>query len=135
MSRSRLSAAPQPEFFFDRCLGKVVANGLRERGWIIHLIADTYPDDAQQVEDVAWMREGIHRGWALLTKDTAIRRRPDEWSAAAGGHLFMLSNGNLTAATMINQIHGHRPQIDRHIRRSPAGIYVLTPTGIRVHDS
>lgn len=135
MPRSKRSAARQPEFFFDRCLGKVVAKGLRDRGWIIYVLADIYPHDGQHVEDVTWMREGIGRGWALLTKDTAIRRRPDEWQAAAGGHLFMLSNGNMTAAAMINQIDGHRPRIERHIRRSAPGIYVMNATGVREHGS
>jgi hypothetical protein len=38
-----MSSARQPEFFFDRSLGKASATRLRKRGWIIHLIAEFYP--------------------------------------------------------------------------------------------
>lgn len=33
------------EFFFDRSLGRKSAQMLRANGWIVHLIADHYPDD------------------------------------------------------------------------------------------
>lgn len=126
MSRSKRSAAPQPEFFFDRSLGKVVAQELRARGWIIHLIADHYPDDAQTVEDWVWVTEGARRGWCLLTKDQAIRRRDDEATAVGTTLLFTLSNQQLTAAEMVDLIDGQRHRIEQRIRKGAPGIYVVS---------
>lgn len=89
-----MSCDRPPEFFFDRSLGKRSARLLVEAGWVIHLIADHYPDDAAHVSDEAWIEEGCRRGWALLTKDQRIRYRAQELAALAGS-LFCLSSGNL----------------------------------------
>lgn len=126
MSRSRRSAAQQPEFFFDRSLGKVVAQELRARGWIIHLIADHYPGDAQMVADGVWVAEGARRGWCLLTKDQAIRRRDNEAAAVGTTLLFTLSSQQLTAAEMVDIIDGHRHRIEQRIRKGVPGIYVVS---------
>jgi hypothetical protein len=89
-----MSAAPRPEFFFDRSLGKDSAKELRQHGWVIHLVADHYPYDAQFIADAVWVAEGCSRGWVLLTQDQAIRHRANEL-VALDRHLFCLSNGNL----------------------------------------
>ena len=64
-----MSSVTPPEFFLDRSLGKETAHRLRERGFVVHLIADFYGDDAQRVADQTWVDEGSRRGWVLLTKD------------------------------------------------------------------
>lgn len=76
-----MCSAKQPEYFFDRSLGKASAARLRESGWIIHLIADFYQDDATRIPDEEWIAEGCSRGWLLLTKDKRIRYRERELSA------------------------------------------------------
>jgi PIN like domain len=68
-----MSFAKPPEFFFDRSLGKASAAHLRNHGWIVHLIADHYDGDAEDVADEEWIAEGCSRGWLLLTKDKKIR--------------------------------------------------------------
>lgn len=84
----------QPEFFFDRSLGKISARRLREHGYVVHLVADFYPDDAQAVPDEEWIAEGCGRGWVLLTKDKRIRYRAQELASLQRGLLFCLSDGN-----------------------------------------
>ena len=89
-----MSSDKQPEFFFDRSLGKASARRLRELGLVIHLIADFYPDDAQDIPDEDWIAEGCRRGWVLLTKDKRIRDRAQELAALSDGFLFCLADGN-----------------------------------------
>ena len=88
-----MSSAERPEFFLDRSLGRITASRLREAGYVVHLIADHYPDDASDIPDEDWIAEGCSNGWVLLTKDKRIRYRAEErrhckratssaWSAA-----------------------------------------------------
>ena len=42
-----MSSAERPEYFLDRSLGKTTATRLREAGYVIHLIADHYPDECK----------------------------------------------------------------------------------------
>ena len=76
-----MSSGKPPEFFFDRSLGKITAARLRESGYVIHIIADHYPRDADNVPDETWIAEGCSHGWALLTKDKRIRSRAIELAA------------------------------------------------------
>lgn len=50
-----MSSAERPEFFLDRSLGKKTASGLREAGYVVHLVADHYPNDAEDVPDEDWI--------------------------------------------------------------------------------
>jgi hypothetical protein len=70
----------RPGYFFDSSLGKASATRLRDRGWVIHLIAEFYQDDGADVPDEEWIVEGCSRGWILLTKDKKIRYRSHESS-------------------------------------------------------
>lgn len=72
MNRSRRSSGSQPEFFADRCLGKGAPRILIERGWIVHVISDHFPDDAQDISDPEWIAYGLACGWGLLTQDLRI---------------------------------------------------------------
>jgi hypothetical protein len=102
---------PPPEFFFDRSLGRLVASELRELGWIIHRIADHYPQDAQRIADESWIEEGITKGWSLLTKDRRIRYRNWERAALTRGVMFRLSSGNLTISQMVRRLENSRQRI------------------------
>jgi hypothetical protein len=55
---------------------------------------------AQELEDERWLRDVGRRGWVVLMKDDAIRRRPSERDALAeaGLRAFCLTNANLRAA-------------------------------------
>ncbi|MCX5161633.1 hypothetical protein OOK39_20490 [Streptomyces sp. NBC_00264] len=51
---------------------------LAELGWHIHLIAEEFPDDAQDISDEAWIAYGLERGWHPLCKDGRIKTRAHE---------------------------------------------------------
>jgi hypothetical protein len=118
---SRTSSDRPLEFFFDRSLGKISAHRLRDAGYTVHLIADFYFDDAQQVGDSEWIAEGCQRGWALLTKDQRIRYRTDELAALTNGHLFCLADGNATLDTIAQRFLKAMPAIHRAAYRTSVG--------------
>lgn len=124
-----MSSAPRLEFFFDRSLGKETANQLRALAWRIHLIADEYPNDAQQVEDEDWIAEGSRRHWVLLTKDKKIRYRGAELAALYGGRLFCLSNGNLTTTQMVDRFDAAARRIETRAMRHHEGFWQVYDGG------
>ncbi|MDQ3729049.1 MAG: hypothetical protein M3355_05615 [Actinomycetota bacterium] len=91
-----------PEFFVDRSLGrKHLPEALRARGLTVHTLASVYGEArAQALADEEWLAEAGDRGWVVLMKDAAIRRRPAERDAltAAGVRAFCLTNAQLRAA-------------------------------------
>jgi hypothetical protein len=127
-ARSRMSSDKPPEFFFDRSLGRRSAQLLVDVGWIIHMIADHYPDDAAHVPDVAWIEEGCSKGWVLLTKDQRIRYRSHELGALQG-QLFCLSSGNLAIIEMAHRFLATRPAIDRAVARDDVGFWLVYAGG------
>ena len=118
-----MSSATPPEFFLDRSLGKLTASRLREHGHVVHLIAEHYPSDANDVPDETWIAEGCSRGWVLLTKDKRIRYRSAELNALQAGHLFCLTGGNLTIETMAEALLAAVPRISRAVRSQPTGFW------------
>jgi PIN like domain len=76
-------------FFVDRCLGKSLWRELRALG-----LNAEHKDDhfKQNTADAEWLITVGERGWVVLTRDTQIRRRPDEQEAIikAGVRLFSL---------------------------------------------
>jgi hypothetical protein len=98
-----------PKFLIDRSLGRGFAAGMRARGWTVTLINDVFPNDAQEMLDEDWIRYGCARGWAALTKDTRIRRRPQ--FEVATRPIFALSDGNLPIAEMVKRFDNQRTQI------------------------
>lgn len=123
-----MSSDRPPEFFFDRSLGRRTAGLLGQAGWIVHLIADHYPDDADHVSDIAWITEGCERGWALLTKDQRIRYRADELSALRG-HLFCLSSGRLQVDAMVRRLSAARSSIDQVLTTEGYGFWLVYDNG------
>lgn len=116
-----------PEFFVDRSLGVTVTSGLRERGWAVWAIEDFFPDNAENTSDEDWIKFGCKHGWALLTKDKAIRR-----SAAfkvATRPIFALSRGDLSLAIMISRFDSHRTTIWNHsaATKGNSGSFTRTP--------
>lgn len=107
-----MSSGSQPEFFFDRSLGKRSAQLLRKAGYEVHLVADLYPNDAQEVPDQEWIADGCQRGWLLLTKDQRIRYRGAEL-AALEGRMFCLAAGNLSVAEAAQRFIDAMPAIIR----------------------
>lgn len=95
-------AEPRPEFFIDRSLGrKHLAAALRGFGLTVHTMASVYGEEvAQTLGDETWLADAGQRGWIVLMKDDAIRRRPTERDALSGAAVraFCLTNANLRAA-------------------------------------
>lgn len=118
-----MSSAEQPEFFLDRSLGKITASRLREVGYVVHLIADHYPNDASDIPDEHWIAEGCSQGWVLLTKDKRIRYRAAELEALQEGHLFCLVSGTMTIDEMTQAFLDALPKIVRAAQGEPAGFW------------
>lgn len=124
-----MSSDRQPEFFFDRSLGKISARRLREAGHVVHLIAEYYPDDAQRIADEDWISEGCRRGWVLLTKDRRIRYRAQELAALQDGFLFCLSDGNANLDTISETWSFAMTAIVRAVARGATGFWHVYADG------
>lgn len=118
-----MSSAERPEFFLDRSLGRITASRLRSAGYVVHLIADHYPDDASDVPDEEWIAEGCSNGWVLLTKDKRIRYRAEELEALHEGHLFCLASGNMDIDAMTQAFLDALPKIERVAGEDPVGFW------------
>lgn len=133
---SKRSAEPlgPPEFFFDRSLGKNVAERLIELGWLIHRIHDYFPNDAEDVSDPDWIEYGLQRGWIPLHKDGRIIGNPTE-RAPIERHvapMFFLDNQRLPIVEMVRRFHDNQSKIYAitHRRRKAAACYAVSGTGV-----
>jgi hypothetical protein len=107
--------SPPPKFFVDRSLGrKAVPEALRADGWDIVTLAEHYgmPLD-EQVADTAWIEEAAKRCWPILMKDKRIRHRQAEIDAVIehGARCFVIANGGLPSAEMVNRFVAHKEAI------------------------
>jgi hypothetical protein len=139
VTKPRVSAEPppaekRPEFFLDRCLGKIVAEHLRGNGWPLHVVAEEFPDDGQDATDEEWITFGLMNGWALLTQDKRIRYRAAELVALSDGHgvMFCLSNGNLLIADRIARFETAREKIVRAATAASPALYFVYDNDIRL---
>jgi PIN like domain len=124
-----MSSASRPEFFLDRSLGKETAKRLRQASWTVHLLAEVYRDDAQDVADEDWIAEGARRDWILLTKDKRIRYRGSELAAVHDGRLFCLANGNLSISEMVRWFRDAEPRILRACATHSSGFWKIYSSG------
>lgn len=119
-----------PEFFVDRSLGKnTVADRLRAAGETVHIHDEHFKPDER---DEVWLLDVGRRGWLILTKDKAIRRRLLERDAliAAGAMAFFLTSGNLTGADMAAGFERALPAMKRLYKKQPAPfIATITASG------
>jgi hypothetical protein len=86
---------------------------------------------APDTPDPVWLRECGARHWAVVTRDKAIRRRPNELRAVreAGVHLFALTSGNLSAAETAALLVAAWPAMERAVRdTAPPALYAITRT-------
>ena len=105
-------------FFVDRCLGKSVGVALRQCGLKVEFHSDHFDDDAA---DEVWISEVGRRGWIVVTKDKAIRRRAVELQAVvdANVRMFSLSSGNMTGEEMASVFVDNRLKMGRFIKGHP----------------
>jgi hypothetical protein len=76
---------------------------------------------APDTPDTTWLPAVGAKGWVVITRDQAIRRRPNELAAAqaAGLHLFALTSGNLSAADTAALVVAAWPRICKAVRSGP----------------
>jgi hypothetical protein len=126
---------PPPEFFIDRSLGRRhLAEALRALGFVVHTLASVYGEKvAQGTPDVLWLREAGARGWVVLMKDDAIRRRPAERDALieAGVRAFCLTNAQLRAVEQTERFVSNRHRIVQQARKPGPYIYGVYEKGLR----
>ena len=130
----RSADEPEPEFFIDRSLGKSIAKGLRTVGLTVHTMDSVYGEkQAQRLPDEVWLRDAGKKGWIVLTKDDAIRRRPSERDALtdAGVRVFCLTSAQLRGAEQTGRFVDNRHRIIRQARKPGPYIYGVYEHGIR----
>lgn len=121
---------PDPVLFIDRdAWSRALGEALTAAG--IDFIAHHQPF-APDAPDTEWLAVAGAEGWLVLTRDQNIRRRPNELAAvkAAGVCMFVLGQGNLSAAETARIVVGAWPRMLRAARgaRRPA-IFTLTRDG------
>jgi hypothetical protein len=116
-----------PEFFIDRSLGRrVVPGALRADGVTVHTMADVYGEQmGQRLTDETWLLDVGQRGWVVLMKDDAIRRRPAEREAliAGGVRAFCLTNAQLRGEQQARRLVSNLERIVAEARRPGPYIY------------
>jgi hypothetical protein len=99
---------PPPEFLLDRSLGRSVADGLSDLGWVVHRVSEYFPNDGQSVPDDEWVAFGGSRDWACLAKDKRIAKAA--WDAAVAP-VFSLSRGTWRSSDMVAAFEAAKRQI------------------------
>lgn len=120
-------------FFVDRCLGsKDVPEALLKAGARVEKHADHFPDDSP---DQHWLQEVGRRGWAVITKDRAIRRNTLESQAlaTAGVRAFVVTSANMSSGDMTEMLSKHLKRMENLVRsRRPPFIAAVTKGGVQI---
>ena len=85
-----------PPIYVDESLSQVyLPEALRARGLTVFKVTDQFQ---RGVKDPEWLPVAGHNGWVVLTKDKAIRKRPNEMTALvnSGVRAFVLAAGEIT---------------------------------------
>ena len=83
-------------------------------------MAEVYGEMAgQRLKDEVWLEDVGRRGWVVLMKDDAIRRRPAEREAliASAVRAFCLTNAQLRGAEQAERLVRNRHRILAQARR------------------
>jgi predicted nuclease of predicted toxin-antitoxin system len=86
-----------PQLFIDRCAwSRRLGEALNQAG--IQFVAH-HEKFAPACPDEVWMRAAGREGWIVITRDQAIRRKPNELKAFRDAKLIMfaLASGNASA--------------------------------------
>ncbi|WP_412747032.1 hypothetical protein [Krasilnikovia sp. MM14-A1004] len=102
-----------------------------EWGWVVHVIGDHFPNDAQDVGDDVWIDHGLSRGWSLLTQDERISTQPvvRELLERHRGCVHCLDSANLSAVAKAARFDAHRRVIHQHARDRRVGFFVVHEFG------
>ena len=104
------------KFLTDEALAKRVPLALRELGLNITRVESVL---SQGALDDEWARYAAAHGMVVLTKDSEIKRKPNEVAAieTAGIGVFTLARGDRTGDEMIEAFTQALPTIDRVLQR------------------
>jgi len=120
-------------FFLDRSLEcGVVVQALRDAGAELQVHSDHFADDER---DDVWLPEVARQGWAILTKDKKIRRRPIEKQALirARARTFVLSSGNMRGQEMADVLVRHLRRMERIVHGTdPPFVAVVHRSSVEV---
>lgn len=124
-------------YYLDANLdGPELLTRLRGAGMPCEAHRDHFPSDA---EDAVWIPEIASRGWAIVTRDFAIKRRPAERNAwnVANAIVIMVRGDKLSAEDMSRLLLAahSKGRLDNYIaKRTPPMILYLNPAGqIQTH--
>ena len=106
-------------FFIDRCLGKKLADSLRNVGATVEIHDAHF---SQDINDEDWLRIVGERNWVVLTKDKKIANRSLELLAVAQGNvrLFVLVDGNVSRDVMAQAFVNALEKMQKFIRGNQA---------------
>ena len=94
-------------FFIDRCLGRKLADSLRNAEATVEIHDDHF---SQDLNDEDWLRIVGESNWVVLTKDKKIASRPLELLAVAQGNvrLFAFVGGDVSGVVVAQAFIGNR---------------------------
>jgi predicted nuclease of predicted toxin-antitoxin system len=106
-------------FFIYRCLGKKLADSLRNVGATVEIHDDHFIKD---MKDEDWLRIVGERNWVVLTKDKKIASRLLELLAVAEGNvrLFAFVDGNVPGVVVAQAFVNALENMQRFIRGNQA---------------
>ena len=115
-------------FFIDRCLGKKLADSLRNVGATVEIHDDHFAPD---IKDEDWLREVGKDNWVVLTKDKKIASRRLELLAVAQGNvrLFAFVDGDVSGVVVAQAFVNALENMRGFMRGNPA------PFIAKVHQS
>ncbi len=119
-------------FFVDRSLGRQIGAALTGAGMSVRLHDDHFPQDTPDEE---WIGQGAKLGWVVLTKDSAIKRKPREREAVLGSAtaMFTLAHTNMTGQQMAETFIQNRLKMMRILKDTNRPfVAVVSISGIRV---
>lgn len=138
LRRSRARSATQPDdivFVIDECLGgKLLRDALHAAGATTKLVKVEFGEGAA---DVDWLPKAGTRGWVVLTKDKAIRRRPIERGAFVQARVraFFLVARNLTGPQVAELFASILPRMRSTVEQYEAPFIALVRReGIKMYE-
>ena len=120
----------KPLLFIDRCAwSRKLGDALLQAG--IPFVAH-HEKFAPACPDPDWMRVAGQNGWLVITRDQAIRRKPNELKAFrnAGLIMFALASGNASAEDTARLVVELYPKLLRKAEGSkPPAMFSVTLSG------
>jgi len=124
-------------YYLDANLdGPDLVKALRDAAMPCEAHRDHFPPDAA---DETWMPEVATRGWVVVTRDFAVKRRPTERAAwmASKATIVMVRGEKLSGADMTKMLLAAHAdgRLDNYItkRIAPMVIYLTAPGQLTVH--